>query len=625
MQNLQIALVPPPSTAPALPSGQGIAAGADSIAAGFDAFCLRLGLPKQLVAVQPAGAVAGAAPVAAGDGPDRPAGGRVLAGRGRADDPAMPADPTALAAGLVPSVPFAPPPAERSGTPDVALPGAKAPKAVPSAVSPLPPAEAPAKGQGIGPALPDRGAPTAAAAAPANPPRPGLQVPPSGAADQVSAHGMSGAASPAQAVPVLPAPPHGPATPADGLGERPPAPPAAGLSGAADSPTAGVALPNPGAVADVLDPATVAVAPPAPVSPVRPDDGASQGMPDGPPSAAGLKPVAAPAPAREGRSESGAEWRIRSTAPTGFVAGAVIAPTDEAATSEPMAPVTTPAPTPGIGPAAVPASPSGVATAIAPVIASGALPGAPAADAAVIAGSRATEDRAAAAMPLTAAPGPTTSPAPPVASPPAEGAKTPAGGAVPAPDNARQTPPAPRKPAVSRQAEAPAPDAGFSLHRGEAIGPGPALPRLATASGGALRTLPDPAPVLAQVTQATAEAAPGVTDLRLSPEELGSVRIELRTEGDRVTVAISAERQDTLDLMRRHADRLAGDLRAAGFAQLDLSFGRWSGQGQNPDQGGPQAGARPADLPAPRPEAAPPLSPLPRPTPTGAGGLYLRF
>ncbi|MCB6177959.1 flagellar hook-length control protein FliK [Rhodobacter sp. Har01] len=136
-----------------------------------------------------------------------------------------------------------------------------------------------------------------------------------------------------------------------------------------------------------------------------------------------------------------------------------------------------------------------------------------------------------------------------------------------------------------------------------------------------LATLPESVP--AQILRAADAGAP-MTEIRLSPEELGSVRIELRTEGDRAHVVVSAERSDTLELLRRHADRLLGEFRSAGFSQLDLGFGQWSGS----DRGfaGAQASAAapvPPDTRDPAesaPYAAPPRTPH-----KPATGLYLRF
>lgn len=68
-------------------------------------------------------------------------------------------------------------------------------------------------------------------------------------------------------------------------------------------------------------------------------------------------------------------------------------------------------------------------------------------------------------------------------------------------------------------------------------------------------------------------------EVALSPEELGRVRIDFRPEAGGMRVVLTAERGDTLDLMRRHGDQLMADLREAGFDGASLSFGQW-GQSQ---------------------------------------------
>ena len=135
---------------------------------------------------------------------------------------------------------------------------------------------------------------------------------------------------------------------------------------------------------------------------------------------------------------------------------------------------------------------------------------------------------------------------------------------------------------------------------------------------------PPPAPpVQVQIVQALSSGGGAVTELRLSPEELGHVRIDMRQEGDRLVMVVSAERQDTLDLLRRHAGELASDLRSAGHSGLDLSFGQWTGPGAEAD-GQPDG----------MPEAEMPWSEMPqdaaravfRPQPhQPVGGLYLRI
>ncbi len=62
-------------------------------------------------------------------------------------------------------------------------------------------------------------------------------------------------------------------------------------------------------------------------------------------------------------------------------------------------------------------------------------------------------------------------------------------------------------------------------------------------------------------------------DIALSPEELGRVRMSVSAAEGGVVLQVLAERPETLDLMRRHAEALAEELANLGFASIDLSFG----------------------------------------------------
>lgn len=68
-------------------------------------------------------------------------------------------------------------------------------------------------------------------------------------------------------------------------------------------------------------------------------------------------------------------------------------------------------------------------------------------------------------------------------------------------------------------------------------------------------------------------------DLQLAPLELGQLRIRMQTTNDMMHVVISAERGETLDLMRRNSEQLLQELRQSGFAHASLSFGQWGGEG----------------------------------------------
>ncbi|MCI4664452.1 MAG: flagellar hook-length control protein FliK [Neomegalonema sp.] len=62
-------------------------------------------------------------------------------------------------------------------------------------------------------------------------------------------------------------------------------------------------------------------------------------------------------------------------------------------------------------------------------------------------------------------------------------------------------------------------------------------------------------------------------EITLDPPELGKVRLEMSfNEAGKVSVMVQAERGDTLDLLRRHSDELAKELKEAGLSLDDMSF-----------------------------------------------------
>jgi hypothetical protein len=84
------------------------------------------------------------------------------------------------------------------------------------------------------------------------------------------------------------------------------------------------------------------------------------------------------------------------------------------------------------------------------------------------------------------------------------------------------------------------------------------------------------------LTQAVERGDDSRIDLALRPEELGGLRFEMKTTGDKVHITLFVERPDALDLIRRHADQFLADLRHSGFTQATLSFGGWAHNGSQP-------------------------------------------
>ncbi len=90
------------------------------------------------------------------------------------------------------------------------------------------------------------------------------------------------------------------------------------------------------------------------------------------------------------------------------------------------------------------------------------------------------------------------------------------------------------------------------------------------------RTIDVARSVQAQLIDTARQAPDGTIEVKLSPEELGRVRMTITQVEAGVSVAVMVERSETLDLMRRHADILSSELREAGFERLSFSFGQGS-------------------------------------------------
>ncbi len=303
-------------------------------------------------------------------------------------------------------------------------------------------------------------------------------------------------------------------------------------------------------------------------------------------------PVAATAPAPEGAPAIRPEGAA-AIAPEG-AAAIITAP--EAALSKKAAPESiaaalplAPAPALPVQPPARPARPEASAPAAAPV-ADEASPAA-----------QPTENRRQPPAPaqqekpamVPATPAPTAPPVAPLpAQAPASGAPMVATGAGPAP--LPDSPPPPPAAAPAQTMAKPTVQPLFS--------PAPASPDRAQEDPSTLQfgirierqaleiapapriTAPQPAPVAnqiaAQLPQLLTKADTQTLELRLDPPELGRVTIHIKAQDQQIIAQVVADRPDTVDLMRRHADMLTSTLARAGFAQADLSFQQGQGQGQ---------------------------------------------
>ncbi|WP_408592872.1 flagellar hook-length control protein FliK [Paracoccus marcusii] len=112
----------------------------------------------------------------------------------------------------------------------------------------------------------------------------------------------------------------------------------------------------------------------------------------------------------------------------------------------------------------------------------------------------------------------------------------------------------------------------------------PAARATAAAGSGWQAASHDPRPVLQQVTDALVSTRGDRTEIALSPEELGRIRLVM-SGPDRGQITIWAERPETLDLVRRNADLLTQQLADAGVSAGSLDFRRDDRGDSQPAQG----------------------------------------
>lgn len=153
----------------------------------------------------------------------------------------------------------------------------------------------------------------------------------------------------------------------------------------------------------------------------------------------------------------------------------------------------------------------------------------------------------------------------------------------------------------------------------------PAFAPLAVPTSGALDAPDLPARVTRQLATTVVATGNGTAELALAPEELGQVRMSIRQDDGVTLIHIIADRPETADLMRRHADLLLRDLSDSGLGTARLSFGDGGGQNGRSPQRQDGTGAPPTGTP---PTGAPPEPPQvgePRHRPAPGRSLDLRL
>ncbi|WP_165354664.1 flagellar hook-length control protein FliK [Tropicimonas sp. IMCC6043] len=140
--------------------------------------------------------------------------------------------------------------------------------------------------------------------------------------------------------------------------------------------------------------------------------------------------------------------------------------------------------------------------------------------------------------------------------------------------------------------------------------PAPHAARLSGALPPSVRTAAVLRPVAAAIAERVTRGGDGSIDLRLSPRELGTLRISFVGSDTGLNVVIQADRPETLELFRRNIDLLSQDLHALGYDDVTMSFeGDRSNDSDRPARTGTADGADDFDAVDPNADRPPPPAP----------------
>lgn len=84
--------------------------------------------------------------------------------------------------------------------------------------------------------------------------------------------------------------------------------------------------------------------------------------------------------------------------------------------------------------------------------------------------------------------------------------------------------------------------------------------------------------VVAQIATVAEASKTGRVEVKLDPEELGKVTLNLITSDRAITVLIATERVETLDLMRRNIEMLGQEFRQMGYQDVSFAFREQGGE-----------------------------------------------
>lgn len=140
---------------------------------------------------------------------------------------------------------------------------------------------------------------------------------------------------------------------------------------------------------------------------------------------------------------------------------------------------------------------------------------------------------------------------------------------------------------------------------------------------GQILSRPDtPAMIGRQMAEALQKLPDKPVEISLNPRELGRVRMSISASEAGIVVNVLAERQETLDLMRRHIDQLAKEFQSIGYENISFSFSEGQ-SGQTTDQ--QQSSDTPVSTHSALEVLLDPEEAVPRSDHQGESGLDLRM
>lgn len=114
--------------------------------------------------------------------------------------------------------------------------------------------------------------------------------------------------------------------------------------------------------------------------------------------------------------------------------------------------------------------------------------------------------------------------------------------------------------------------------------------------------------VAQQLTDAARRMPDRPIELALNPEELGRVRLTFTATENSISVAVVAERGETMELLRRHIETLAQEFRDLGYKDVNFDFSRsGAGHDQNESNGGSEGKNKSTNQKTPAADAIAPV------------------